>query len=258
MYLTKNFFQFIIKIRKERWFNMTKNPQQYFSSDFHFNHGDENRGIITFERRQFKTIQEHDNYIINLVTSWSQKWAPGSTFWNLGDWGDTNYLWVINLLRDAGITCNFIYGNHDSREDINLFKQYFDNVYEYPIFISQKLVLSHFPVAVYYDTINVHGHTHSSDLQDINHVNANIHVADYKPISEQYLASIFGRIPKFTRRFLYEPFAKDYHFTQPKEDVIMDRNGNIDLSASRLMQKLNKEKRGSDDSYQPYAGEFQK
>ena len=53
---------------------------------------------------------------------------------------------------------------------------------------------------------------------------------------------------------LYEPFADMYKFTQPKEDIIMDRNGYIDLSASRLLQKINKDKRDANDSYQPYTG----
>ena len=44
---------------------MAKKPSTYFSSDFHFTHwnGYSQRGIITFERNQFKTIQEHDQLI---------------------------------------------------------------------------------------------------------------------------------------------------------------------------------------------------
>ena len=240
-----------------------KNPSTYYSSDFHFGHNSEwidsngekhNRGIITFERTQFKTIQEHDDYLVNLITTWSKTWGDGSVFWFLGDWGDLSYLWTIQLLKDSGITPKMILGNHDSISDVPIFKQYFDEVYLYPIFISQKLVLSHYPVAVYNDTINVCGHLHNSKLQDVNHVIASIHVANYQPISEKNLSTIFSKIPKFTRRFLYEPWADQYQFIGPKDEVIMDFNGNIDLSASRLLKRLDKEKRDKNDPYQPYVG----
>ncbi len=234
----------------------SKSPQTYYASDFHFGHDVNGRGIIDFERFQFNNIQEHDDYLLKMIYDWSYRWAAGSTFWFLGDWGDTSYLWVIDLLRNEGITCNMIYGNHDKLEDKSTFQMFFDNVYEYPVYTSQKLILSHYPVAVYKDTINVHGHLHGSRLQDINHINASVHVADYKPISDKQLAAVYSQLPKFNRRFLYEPFAADYQFTQPKEDVIMDKDGNIDLSASRLLQKLNKEKRMAAGivGYDPYTG----
>jgi calcineurin-like phosphoesterase family protein len=235
----------------------------YYSSDFHFGHDSEwtdsegekhNRGIITFERTQFETITEHDRYLIRLIMDWSERWAAGSTFWFLGDWGDLSNLWTMQLLRNNGIITKMILGNHDSVSDVPNFEKYFDEVYLYPVFTSQKLVLSHYPVAVYDDTINVCGHLHNSKLKDINHVVASIHVANYQPISEKNLATVFSKLPKFTRRFLYEPWADQYQFTGPKEDVVMDRNGNIDLSASRVLQRINKEKRDINDPYQPYVG----
>ena len=97
---------------------------------------------------------------------------------------------------------------------------------------------------------------HSAKLQDINHVCASIHVANYHPITDKHLDSIFVKLPKFNRRFLYEPWANDYQFIQPKEDVIMDYSGNIDLSASRLLQKFNTDRRFSEGlNYLPYHGE---
>ncbi len=240
-----------------------KNPSTYFTSDTHFGHNStwtdsngtvRNRGIITFERSQFKTIQEHDDYLVQVFINWSKRWAEGSTFWFLGDWGNLDYLWVIQLLKDNGIITKMILGNHDSASDIPLFEKFFDEVYQYPIYVSQKLVLSHFPVAVYNDQINICGHLHGSKLKDINHVIASIHVANYKAISEKNVATIFQQLPKFNRRFLYEPWAADYVFTQPKEDVIMDKNGCIDLSASRLLQRINKDKRDKNDPYKPYVG----
>ncbi len=234
----------------------SQSPQTYFSSDFHFNHYANGRGIITFERFQFKTIQEHDQFLVNTITNWSKRWASGSEFWFLGDWGNINYLWTIDLLKSAGIQCYMIMGNHDNLVDKKEFEKYFDIVYEYPIFLSQKLVLSHYPVAVYDDSINICGHLHGSKLKNKNHINANIHMANYQPISNKQISATFSQLPKFTRRFLYEPWAADYQFTQNKEDVMMDHNGNIDLSASRLLQKINKEYRNNQGNveYNPYTG----
>lgn len=216
---------------------MAKNPMMYFSSDWHLGHGNEHQGIIVFERNQFKTIQEHDDYVLATIRQWANKWAPGSTFWFLGDFGDPQYFWILNIIRSFGHEVHFLLGNHDHFDEEEL-KRYVDYIHPYPIYLSQKLVVSHYPVAVYEDQINVCGHLHSAKLADINHINANIHIAKYQPISEKHFSTIFSQIPKFSRRFLYEPYAADYVFTQPKNDAIYDRNGRIDLGASRVWLKL--------------------
>lgn len=242
----------------------SKNPMRYFSSDFHFNHWNEwvnaegekcGRGIISFERTQFKTIQEHDKAIVDMIAKWSKKWAYGSEFWYLGDFGDISYLWVFDMLRDARITVNFMYGNHDNEEDYDLIAAHVDNVYRYPVYLSQKLVVSHFPVAVYEDSVNVCGHLHSAKLADPNHIVASLDVAKWQPISDKMISAAYGQLPKYTRRFLYEPYAADMVFTKPKADVIMDKSGRIDLSASRVMMRLaEKERKANGDPYRPYVG----
>lgn len=212
---------------------------RYFISDLHFGHYYNGRGIITFERTQFKTIEEHDNYIENIIKELCDKLKPNDEVWNLGDFGSLTKLYTVNWIKATGAKAYFLYGNHDRQSDLSQFEHYFDQVFLYPIFLSQKLVISHYPVAVFPDTINIHGHLHSAKLYPINYVNASIHVANYHPISERNLDNRFAQLPKFTRRFMYEPFASWYQFTQLKEDIVMDPNGVIDLSASRLFQKLN-------------------
>lgn len=225
---------------------------RYFISDLHMGHF----GIINFERTDFSTIEEHDNYIANFMNNLSKKLKPGDEVWNLGDYGLIDYLYFTDWIHQAGAKAYYVYGNHDRQSDLSVFEKYFDQVFLYPVFLSQKLVVSHFPVAVYPDTINVCGHLHGAKLQTPNYICASIHVANYQPISDNYINTVFSKLPKFTRRFLYEPWANDYKFLQPKEDVIMDPNGNIDLSASRLLQRINTEKRKlNNDSYQPYNGE---
>lgn len=228
-----------------------------YMSDFHFNHYDweQQRGIITFERTQFNNIEEHDKCLVNILQSIADKFGEGSNFWFLGDFGDLSYLYVFHFFKEKGIRTHFMIGNHDHAKDIPYIQQFVDIVYEYPIYLSQKLVISHFPVAIYPDQCNIHGHLHGSKLQDINHINASIHVTNYLPITDNNVAAVFAKLPKFNRRFLYEPWANNYQFTQEKEDVIMDRDGKIDLSASRLLQRLNIEQRlKNGELYRPYVG----
>lgn len=225
---------------------------RYFISDLHMGHF----GIIDFERTDFSTIEEHDNYIANFMNSLSKKLKPGDEVWNLGDYGLVDYLYFTDWIHQAGAKAYYMYGNHDRQSDLPMFEKYFDQVFLYPTFLSQKLVVSHFPVAVYPDTINVHGHLHASKLSDPNHMNASIHVAGYHPITDRCIGSRYKELPRFVRRFLYEPWAADYQFTQPKEDVIMTPDGHIDLSASRYLQKVNTDRRVQEgETYQPYHGQ---
>lgn len=230
---------------------MGKTPHIYYSSDWHFGHTD----IINFERTQFSSVEDHDEYLVHMIETWADKWEFGSTLWFLGDFGNPEFLWVFDLLRIKGINVNFLFGNHDRKEDFQGLGYYVNNIYFYPTYLSQKLVVSHFPVAVYKDQINICGHLHGAKLADDNHIVASVHVANYRPIAQKHLETKFSQIAKFNRRFLYEPFANDYLFTQPKEDVIMDKDGRIDLAASRVLQRFNTEKRKAENnSYQPYCG----
>lgn len=211
---------------------------RYFISDPHFGHYSEstNRGIITFERTQFDTIQEHDSWVREMFIQLAGKAKPRDEVWVLGDWGDTNALWVMDLFNCKTF---FVYGNHDAAADLEKFKIHFDEVYQYPVYLSNKLVVSHIPVAVFEDQINVHGHLHGVVLDSPNYICCSVHVADYRPITDQHINGQFAKLPKYNRRFLWEPFAHMMKFTQERADVIKDKNGRIDLAASRVLQKLN-------------------
>lgn len=211
---------------------------RYFVSDPHFAHGNAERGIITFERTQFNTIEEHDKFLIEKFTEWAEKANSLDEFWVLGDWGNTDYLYLMDMFKCK--TC-FVYGNHDSHSDFEKFQLHFDKVYEYPVYLSNKLVVSHIPVAVYEDQINVHGHLHGAVLDSPNHLCCSLHVHNYLPLTDQHINGQFGKLPKYNRHFLWEPFAHLMKFTQERADVVKDKDGRIDLAASRVMQKLKKE-----------------
>lgn len=209
------------------------------SGDWHFNHEE----ILKFERgNKFNTIQEHDKYITECIEKWLHKLAPEDTFYFLGDFGRPDSKILSELVRifiEAKCHKVAIRGNHDHEAETAQLKQLFDEVYDYPIWISHRIVLSHFPCAVWKDQLNIHGHLHGSVLDSPNHLCASLHVANYQPISNHMVNGNLGRLPKYNRRFLWEPWADKYRFTQKKEDCIYDKDWNIDLAASRVMQCLN-------------------
>ena len=161
------------------------------------------------------------------------------------------------MFNDKGIETHFLLGNHDNTADIPEIEKYVYQVHQYPVYLSNRLVVSHEPVGIWDSVINIHGHLHGSIIDKPNYINASIHVANYKLITEKNIANVYSKIPKWCMRFLYEPYADMYKFVQPKEDIIMDRNGKIDLSASRLLMKINTDAREkANDTYQPYTGTF--
>ena len=216
------------------------------SSDWHLNHcNDANTdGILKFERGdKFATIQEHDKYVVDLVRQWLKKLHKDDTFYFLGDFGrptsDTFYE-LLYLFKTARCHKVAIRGNHDHETETAQLKQLFDEVYDYPIYISNRLILSHRPhVEMDTSVLNISGHLHGSTLNLPNYMCASLHVNGYKPITSQQVQGKLGSLPKRDIRFLWEWFAPYYKFTQKKEDCIYNKDGNIDLAASRVIQRLN-------------------
>ena len=209
------------------------------TSDWHLDQEE----ILEHERgKKFTSIESHDEYIVECVRRWLSKMHAEDTFYFLGDFGhpkEQTYQDLKECFDRASCRTVAIRGNHDKEDyEVSILRSLFDDVYDYPLWIAPRVVISHYPCAVWKDEINIHGHTHSSKLKSCNHICASIHVSNYKPITDKTLSSAFGKIPKRDRRFLYEPWADMYQFTQKKEDVIYDKNRNIDLSASRVMMRL--------------------
>ena len=84
----------------------------------------------------------------------------------LGDCGNLEY-W--KKIRGYKI---LISGNHDS--GIEKYKEVFNEVYQGPIILGEKLILSHEPIAGIDWALNFHGHTHDGPVRsDPYHLNIN-------------------------------------------------------------------------------------
>ena len=92
----------------------------------------------------------------------------------LGDIGDPE---KVKKIRGYKV---LIMGNHEA--GATKYKEYFDEVYEGPLFISDRILLSHEPIDFPY-ALNIHGHDHlKSTFQDELHINLCAENIDYTPV----------------------------------------------------------------------------
>lgn len=212
-------------------------------SDTHFGH----KNILQFERKgRFNDIQEHDETILSIWEKCVGSLKDGDTFYFLGDFCAEGQEGVYadrlaSCMSESPCRKVMVMGNHDKTVDRQLLTELFDEVCDYPIYISNRVVLSHFPCAVYSSQVNVHGHTHGMELYDRNHMCASIHVNRYRPLTNKNVEGRVGKVDNWCTKFLYEPWAADYKLTQSHDDVIADANHRIDLSASRLNYEFHKQ-----------------
>ena len=100
------------------------------------------------------------------------------TFICLGDVGDPKYVPMIKARKKI-----LLLGNHDAR---GAYKDLFSEVYAGPLFISDKILLSHEPVHGLPWCLNIHGHDHSgmeTYADGCKHLNLAANVCGYKPIN---------------------------------------------------------------------------
>ncbi len=100
------------------------------------------------------------------------------TFICLGDVGKPHYISHIKAGKKI-----LLLGNHDSP---GACKSFFDEVYKGPLFIAEKILMSHEPVYGLPWCLNIHGHDHNNieEYQEgCKHINLAANVCDYTPIN---------------------------------------------------------------------------
>lgn len=100
------------------------------------------------------------------------------TFVHLGDVGEASFIRMIKAQKKI-----LLLGNHDKRKE---YVDVFDEVYEGPLFISSRILLSHEPVSGLPWCLNIHGHDHNGWEEyhsDCKHLNLAANVCGYTPKS---------------------------------------------------------------------------
>ncbi|MBR5179618.1 MAG: hypothetical protein IKW90_12580 [Lachnospiraceae bacterium] len=138
----------------------------YILSDLHFEDSD-----CKLMDPNWITPDEQIEIINNTV-------FKNDTFVCLGDVGDPKYVPMIKAVKKI-----LLLGNHDAR---GTYKDLFSEVYAGPLFISDKILLSHEPVYGLSWCLNIHGHDHNGTeayREDCKHINLAANVCGYTPLN---------------------------------------------------------------------------
>ncbi len=175
----------------------------YVTSDLHLNHP----GILLMSRPQFKTVEEHNKFIIGKYNSVVHE---DDLVYILGDLGFSpikDLKPLVSLLNGRKI---LILGNHD-RGNIGEYRGMgFIEAYDHPIYYSKDIILSHEPVKEALDNpyvYNIHGHLHRGKIKLPNYININVEENNFLPVSLKELQSRIVEKTKSRR----ETFGKEWY-----------------------------------------------
>ena len=132
----------------------------YIISDTHFDDFD-----CKYMDPNWITPQEHINII-------KQDVRKPDTLVHLGDVGNGEWLTQLPACRKVLIT-----GNHDVLSKVS---KYFDEIYTGPLFIADRILLSHEPIeGLEKFCYNIHGHDHGHTYR-YHHINLAANVHNYR------------------------------------------------------------------------------
>ncbi len=145
----------------------------YFISDLHLGH----KNILKFSDglRGGTTVDEHDDWI---VSQWNSVVKPRDTVWVLGDvCMEMEKMYLFDSMNGKKI---LIIGNHD---DFNLgvYQKYFYKIHAMRRY--KGFWVTHCPMhpVELRGKKNIHGHVHSSTLDDENYINVCVEMSYGKP-----------------------------------------------------------------------------
>jgi calcineurin-like phosphoesterase family protein len=160
----------------------------YIISDTHFDDSD-----CKLMDPDWITPQEHMKKI-------KAKVRKGDTLIHLGDVGDASYLDELKCYKVL------ITGNHDVMSKV---ASHFDEVYNGPLFIADRILLSHEPIfGLEKICVNIHGHNHAGPwltydekLDHFTHINLASNVIKYIPynLGEYIKIGLLSGVPNYHR-----------------------------------------------------------
>lgn len=197
----------------------------FFISDLHFGH----KNLLKFERTEFETIEDHDAFLIESINKFVKL---TDTLYILGDIGN------VEKIRQLNGRKILIMGNHDTRSKLE-YESFFAEVYDTPVYLNKRILLSHFPVPVTGEILNIHGHLHGSYLASENHKNVSAALVRYIPLSADHVGNKVSKLPRDNTRFLEEWYADKYVFERHEErtDVVTDHTGRVLVKESLKLRE---------------------
>lgn len=158
----------------------------YFISDTHFYH----YNIIRYCDRPFEDIETMN---IKMIESWNSVVKEDDIVYFLGDFGFGDKEMLSNICAQLNGRKIMLRGNHDLRRGKQSWQDIgFESVSDKTIMFQEDIVLSHEPIEVEEDVLNIHGHIHNAILAENfnpkNHFCVSVEMIDYVPITlEQIL-----------------------------------------------------------------------
>jgi len=179
------------------WKHLFKdNPQRtyYAISDLHFGH----KNVITFAPpggqpwRNFATIEEHDE---TLVRNWNTVVKKNDVVVVLGDVVFNGDLSVLKRLNGEKL---LIMGNHDTAPIVEYLEHFADvraMVYGHSKRVG-RIVFSHAPLHMdnfeYHNRWNIHGHLHSTVIDDPRYFNVSVECNGGFPVPLKTIEETFA------------------------------------------------------------------
>jgi len=155
----------------------------YFTSDLHIGHNN-----IIHYRSKFKSLDEHNNFMIDLILSLNKR----DVLYIIGDFlfDCVRYSEYLEYISHAKCSIKLVMGNHDSKK---LYSYLPDNIkLQLPLFSYKNMWISHVPIhesQLRGRLLNIHGHMHMSILDDSRYFNVNIDTNGYKLVSLEDIRS---------------------------------------------------------------------
>ena len=148
------------------------------------------------------------------VAKLKKKAHKNDTLIHLGDVGDPKYMDALKCHKVL------IMGNHDQSK--TKFEAHFDEIFDGPVFIAEKILLSHEPVTGLDWCMNIHGHDHADAFpKDGRHVNLAANVCGYKPfdLGREIKHGLLGGIESIHRQTINRATERKKDREQGKDDA---------------------------------------
>lgn len=127
----------------------------WLTSDFHFGHNN----CINYCSRPFSNTSEMN---INLIKNYNKLVSNEDIVYILGDISFLNTKSTTEIIKSLKGYKFLIKGNHDPKTNTAYRKMGFIEVYDKPIILNDKWILSHEPILGGIGKLrNIHGHTHN-------------------------------------------------------------------------------------------------